>query len=298
MGAAKIRGLWLRSKAGDATAQAALEALSEKYHRHGSVTVNALRRGGDRRFHDPLIWSDSRLNLWCAKLPLLLLAALQELPDLSGYPRAKGAPSQSDIDGVAFWRVVAEASADRTKWTGLYLAGLGLLEEYAARHQGEEHPCADRLTWIAEHTTRAHLPAHDHTATDALNARRDASIRELRPECLGAAEDPGDLSEALRAWTVALAYIAWSHGHDMAAYPRTQSGPEGDLYSPANVRMAGALIQHALDGDADDWRHLWWLIRRALASYKLQRGEHHGCLSPLTYLHRRLMGAQTTEEAA
>ncbi|MEO1715739.1 MAG: hypothetical protein AAFR76_01395 [Planctomycetota bacterium] len=104
--------------------------------------------------------SDRWLNLYCHRMPLVLLASLDDLPALDDYPRADGPPSVQQIASVLHWGLVASCWADGAVWLALYLWSLTeLYPEFYRRHD-RPHPCEERVLWIGQQPRLA-LPAVD-----------------------------------------------------------------------------------------------------------------------------------------
>lgn len=93
--------------------------------------------------------SEEWLRIYCARVPLILLRALPEIPDLSTYPRPKGPPTEKDFHQlVDHWKLTAEAESSANNWIGLYhWARNELYPEYHDR-RGYPHPCEERVLWI------------------------------------------------------------------------------------------------------------------------------------------------------
>lgn len=112
-------------------------------------------------------WSMSRLSLWANRAPLVLLAALKEGADLSGYPRSKGPHSRADLDAVECYAVTIQCGAALHHWIRMAAwAEAVLYPQWRARTQ-KTHACEERVQWLLHAAHLApYLPDVDHTGID------------------------------------------------------------------------------------------------------------------------------------
>lgn len=95
-------------------------------------------------------WSDSRLNVWCCHLPMIMLCALTIAgePTQEGLPRAKGPYTMADLHSVLHYAVLADIEASPEAWRQLGRWALRVLYPEYRRRKGCAHACEARMFWL------------------------------------------------------------------------------------------------------------------------------------------------------
>ncbi|MEL6346624.1 MAG: hypothetical protein AAFV53_26160 [Myxococcota bacterium] len=131
------------------------QARARQANRPGSRNID-----GDNRAQslsvifqsEPGDWSDSRLRVWCHRMPHLLLAVSPDLTEIdwTGYPREKGPPCEEDVSDVAHWTVAMQLADQPHCMARLARWALGVLYPSYEGRTGDVHPCRDRVQWLLD----------------------------------------------------------------------------------------------------------------------------------------------------
>ena len=101
--------------------------------------------------HVPLLEQEmSWMRVWAARIPLILIAAMQDGAPLEGYPRESGPHRMEDLAEIIDWRATLECSEDLAMWLRLAMWSLDSFYPAYERRAGNAHPSAARVRWLLD----------------------------------------------------------------------------------------------------------------------------------------------------